>query len=685
VPQIELPAASSGAVKGAGGFGRARVMTFHSNQRKPAYRPDIDGLRAAAVLAVVFYHAEIPCFSGGFVGVDVFFVISGFLITRIVWSGIEDRQFSLQDFYVRRIKRIFPALFTVLLLCSIAAFLFLIPSDLEKFGQAGNSAILFYSNFYWLKHTEYFDPPARENLLLHTWSLAVEEQFYGVWPLILLLLSKVKSIKKPVYIIVALALISFLLAEARLPGHAKDAFCLPWCRAWELLIGAALAVTPSLIPPGRLAAALTGAGLTAIALAVTLYEPSIRFPGAAALLPCGGAALIIAAGHPQTNPLSALLAAGPARRIGLISYSLYLIHWPMFSLAHIYWAQELSLPLRLSLVLASLVLAYLSWRFIETPVREVQSPKLRVFGVTAAAMAFLCATATSFVLSAGFPSRAGEMTLRVEEPGGSISKYCRPVREPSVRGATTICELGADRGGTYDFVLWGDSHAQHFVPAIATLAKARHLSGMLFSRGACHPFLGDTHAVGDCQDFNTSVALWTERHPVKLAILAGRWNIHRNYLENYAAQSDPLDNTGGLSKTLAFLTKRGLAVAVLDQVPEFPFEVSSCIAKSLFYRRDSEFCVTQPAAAFKARHSVLDHYFAFLKKRYNFSLSNAAEVTCGQEQCQAKDGDTLLMVDSHHLTEAGSLRTIPYLNIPLLKGPAEDKKAPAPSKAASAL
>src|SRR5215469_3867521 len=229
-----------------------------SIHHKPAYRPDIDGLRAIAVLAVVLYHAQIPGFSGGFVGVDVFFVISGFLITGIVWSGIQDQEFSLQDFYVRRIKRIFPALFTVLLLCSIAAFIFLIPSDLEKFGQSGNSAILFYSNFYWLKHTEYFDAPARENLLLHTWSLAVEEQFYGVWPLILLLLAKAKSIKKPVYIIAALALISFLLAEARLPGHAKDAFYLPWCRAWELLMGAALAVAPPAIRPGRLAEALTG-------------------------------------------------------------------------------------------------------------------------------------------------------------------------------------------------------------------------------------------------------------------------------------------------------------------------------------------------------------------------------------------------------------------------------------------
>jgi len=294
----------------------------------------------------------------------------------------------------------------------------------------------------------------------------------------------------------------------------------------------------------------------------------------------------------------------------------------------------------------------------------------------------LCLAATSFYLSGGFPSRAGEMALQLEEPGRTLSKYCRPVRERAVHGATTMCELGAERGGAYDFVLWGDSHARHFVPAIATLAKAQHLSGVLFSRGACHPFLGDAHTSGDCRDFNASVAQWTESHAIKLAILAGRWSVHSHYLKNYAAQNDPLDNSGGLSKTLAFLTGRGLAVAVLDQVPDFPFEVSSCIAKSLFYKRDSEFCVTQPATVFEARHLVLKNYFHFLQMRYSFSLSSAAEVTCGREKCRARDGDTLLMTDSHHLTEAGSLRSIPYLNIPLLTGPAQNDKSAAAANAA---
>ncbi|MGP0040405.1 MAG: acyltransferase family protein, partial [Rhodomicrobium sp.] len=175
---------------------------------KPAYRPDIDGLRAIAVLAVVFYHAGLPGFSGGFVGVDVFFVISGFLITQIVWSEIEGERFSLTGFYLRRVKRIFPALFAVLFVCSIAAFILLVPGDLTSFGESLNATVLFFSNFHWLKHANYFDGPAIDKPLLHMWSLSVEEQFYAVWPLLLLLFRKTVPAKSLAYLILALALVS---------------------------------------------------------------------------------------------------------------------------------------------------------------------------------------------------------------------------------------------------------------------------------------------------------------------------------------------------------------------------------------------------------------------------------------------------------------------------------------------
>ncbi len=274
---------------------------------KPAYRPDIDGLRAIAVLAVVFYHAGLPGFSGGFVGVDVFFVISGFLITQIVWSELEGERFSLVTFYVRRVKRIFPALFAVLILSSLAAFILLVPADLIYFGKSLNATVLFISNFHWLKHANYFDGPAIDKPLLHIWSLSVEEQFYAAWPLMLLLFRRVIPSKGLPYLILTLALISLVLAEAKLPDYQKDAFYLPWCRGWELMLGALLAVWPVYLRAGWLATAVGAAGFTAIALAISLYDPSTTFPGLSAVLPCAGAALIIAAGsaankkHPSDN------------------------------------------------------------------------------------------------------------------------------------------------------------------------------------------------------------------------------------------------------------------------------------------------------------------------------------------------------------------------------------------------
>ncbi len=493
-------------------------MAFHSTHDNPNYRPDIDGLRAIAVLAVVFYHAGLPGFSGGFAGVDVFFVISGFLITGIVWSEIEEKNFSLQGFYVRRIKRIFPALFAVLIFTSIAALFLLIPRDLADYGKSVNGAVFFYSNFHFLKLANYFDGPAIEKPLLHTWSLSVEEQFYAVWPLVLLLLSRIAAPRRIPQIIAGLAVVSLILAEARLPDYQKDAFYLPWCRGWELLLGAALAVSPvSLKGRRRLAAALGAAGLAAIAIAVIFYDPTTRFPGLAALLPCGGAALIIASGS-AASPASRLLSIGLLRGVGLISYSLYLIHWPLFSFAHLYLSEELSPALSLGIVLLSFLLSYLSWRFIEKPFRRASLPRFAVFGAAAAAMACLCVAGAAFSLSEGFPSRVDKGIFRMAATPLDMARYCRPLALPDIKGGMA-CQFGEDRGGAADLILWGDSHAGHYLPAIATLAKARKQAGVLFTMAGCHPFLDDPHTARKCSAFNAAVARFAVERSVKLAIL----------------------------------------------------------------------------------------------------------------------------------------------------------------------
>ncbi|HZV21199.1 MAG TPA: acyltransferase family protein, partial [Hyphomicrobiales bacterium] len=499
-----------------------------SPQNGAAYRPDIDGLRAIAVLAVVFYHAAIPGFSGGFVGVDIFFVISGYLITRIIWIESNTGAFSLPGFYIRRIKRIFPALFALLFISSMAAVILLVSSDLLQYGKLLTGVVLFFANFALIKQSNYFDAPAADKPLLHTWSLSVEEQFYAAWPLILLLLKNNISRRNTLYVIAGLAVISLVLAEARLPDYQKDAFYLPWCRAWELLLGAFLAINQLSLHPGRFADSLSMTGICGIGFAIALYDGSTPFPGLAALLPCMGATLIVAAGN-SSNPVSRFLSWGPLRFVGLISYSLYLIHWPLFSFSRLYFGEELAPPFRGALVVISFALASLSWRFVEKPWRAAKFSNWRTFSMAVAAMGCFCICGYWFTSSGGLPFRLHEKVLKVEALTNDIAKYCRALDIPEGRGGLA-CELGAPSIAGYDFVLWGDSHAYHFAPAIHKLAERRDLSGVLFTRWGCHPFLNDPHTSKDCQKFNALVASWIDRNPIKLAILGGRWTNHDKYL-----------------------------------------------------------------------------------------------------------------------------------------------------------
>ncbi|MGO9547362.1 MAG: acyltransferase family protein [Rhodomicrobium sp.] len=636
-----------------------------SNCDKLVYRPDIDGLRAVAVLAVVFYHAALPGFSGGFVGVDVFFVISGFLITQIVWSELEGERFSLVNFYVRRIKRIFPALFAVLIVTSIAAFFLLIPRDLRSFGQSLNATVLFFSNFYWLKHTNYFSGPTIDNPLLHTWSLAVEEQFYLVWPLALLFLSRVIPARKVPHVVLFLALVSLVLAEARLPDYQKDAFYFPWCRAWELLLGALLAILPANPRDRRVSAALGMAGIAAIALAVMFFDPSTKFPGLNAVLPCAGAALVIAAGS-ASNPMGRVLSLEPIRQIGLISYSLYLIHWPLFSYAHLYLNTPLTLGPSLALVLLSVLLAYVSWRLVETPFRRGQFSRRKVFASAAAAMSALYLAGGLYYWSNGLPFRASEQVLAAQPLEGH--SYCGRQLIPGLKGGTA-CVLGEDHGDAYDFILWGDSHAAHYTPAIATLALAHRLSGAAFIHAGCHPFLGDTHTTRECYEFREMVARWVTKNPVKVAVLAGRWSTHFKDYRGFVKDLKPSQNSGGIAKTLTFLTGRGIQISILDQTPTFSQSAPLCVARALFYGRDTESCVVEPASRFLTEHKELDNYFAYLHKEYSFTVASGAAAICDERFCRARKGDALLMLDNDHLTEAGSLVVMPYLKIPLLNPP----------------
>jgi peptidoglycan/LPS O-acetylase OafA/YrhL len=638
-------------------------MSRNQASQSTAYRPDIDGLRAVAVLSVVFYHANIPGFSGGFAGVDIFFVISGYLITRIVWHELQEGRFSLTNFYARRVRRIFPALFAMLAVCSVAAGLLLIPSDLKDFGRSLSATVLFYSNYNFIK-VGYFDSPAIESPLLHTWSLSVEEQFYAVWPILLFFLTKFIPHKRILPAIIILVSFSFVLSEYKIIGdHQRDAFYLPLYRGWELLMGATLAIAPMTFLPGRLAEALSAGGLAAIVLASTFYSTETPFPGLHAALPCAGAALLIATGQASTRA-ARLLSLRPLQFMGLISYSLYLIHWPLFSLAQLYINGPLAMPHRIVMILVSIVLAYLSWKYVETPFRRPTFYNKTVFVRAAIAFSFLYSIGAFFQFTNGVPFRVDQRILAIENlRTWDYSQYCRTVDIPGVRDGDT-CELGDTSRGSFDFIIWGDSHASHYVPAIDTLAKTQNLHGVLFSRPSCPPFLADAGTYKECRRLNGSVVAWLQERSVRFALLAAHWTFYSRAIQMDLDGRGKVEGGIGLSVTLTELDKLKVAAIVLDEVPEFEQNIRLCAARELMQGRSYERCLHQPEAVFLAHHKPVDTYFEHLGRRHAFSIATPLRALCDGETCHAVVNGEIMIRDKHHLTPAGALHVMPYLYIP---------------------
>lgn len=332
------------------------------------YLREIDGLRAIAVLAVLLFHVEYSSFKGGFVGVDVFFVISGYLITRIILTEIDAGVFSIKRFYERRIRRIAPALVATLL-ASTAFLVILPPAEATAIRNALFAGLFSASNFLFYSTTDYFSDNSY-NPLLHTWSLSVEEQFYVLLPPTLLLLSLGSKRRRLLYMALA-ALASLIAAQLVVMSNPGAAFYLPWLRAWELLAGSLLAASALDRIPSPVKIALCVSGLAAVVTACLSYRQTMVFPGVSALLPVLGTCAVIASTGAR-SPVHALLGSPPLRFIGKISYSLYLVHWPIICFVSIF--QPITPKAQIAICVASILLAWLSWRFVENPFRERARP-----------------------------------------------------------------------------------------------------------------------------------------------------------------------------------------------------------------------------------------------------------------------------------------------------------------------
>lgn len=465
-----------------------------------AYRPDIDGLRAVAILLVVVYHAFPSALSGGFVGVDVFFVISGFLISTLIWNDIETGRFSFLDFYGRRARRIFPALATVLLFTLAIGYFLLIPIEYEQLGKHVVGGSAFVQNFVLRSEAGYFDTISTSKPLLHLWSLAIEEQFYLFLPLVLVLLSARRV--SVVHAFAILALLSFAYGLERAHAEPERSFFNPLVRCWELLAGTLLAAAMrERAPPwvqnlrSRVGDRLMGDALGIVGLALILvsaasFDKADVYPSWRALVPVLGAVMLIAAG--SCNPISnRLLTSRPMIAVGLISYSLYLWHWPLITFAHILNRGDAPWAARAVAVALSVSFAWLTYKFVESPLRK-WTPLSKAATASLGTM-LLCGTSGLLVAVAnGLPGRDAEVSRVARAIGswefpGDMQNLAAPEDFP-------VFAVQSDAPRITLFV--GDSNIQQYYSRVDELIthQAHASRGAIFmASGGCLPIPGARH------------------------------------------------------------------------------------------------------------------------------------------------------------------------------------------------
>lgn len=497
----------------------------------PKYRPDIDGLRAIAVLSVVAFHAFPSLIQGGFVGVDIFFVISGFLISSIIFGGIEKNNFSFIQFYSRRVNRIFPALLLVLAATWGFGWFSLLAEEYAQLGKhiAGGSA--FISNFVLLGEAGYFDSSAETKPLLHLWSLGIEEQFYLVWPLMIWAAWRIRL--NIIVLVTLIAGLSFALNVLNVETAAVDTFYSPQTRFWELLVGSSLAYAnmhkDQLFPAWRGSSGpiirniQSMAGLTLLVAAFALTTKNNQFPGYWALLPTIGAALLIAAG-PFAWFNKAILSSRLLVWIGLISFPLYLWHWPLLTFAKITSGETPSAPARLAAVGISIILAWLTYRCFERPIRNrVNSMHAAI--VLTAVMLGVGITGYATLKLGGFPSR---FPAEIQSIADFKYEFAEDGRYPecwlaatdAYNGFAGKCLTDAGNKPGEGILIWGDSHSARLYPGVAA-AIGDKIKVLQATRSSCPPILGFGDAV--CSESNAYILASIAKVRPEMVILFGAW------------------------------------------------------------------------------------------------------------------------------------------------------------------
>lgn len=617
------------------------------------YRPDIDGLRAVAVLSVIAFHIWPKEFRGGYLGVDIFFVLSGFLITSIIWREIKDGNFSIARFYDRRVRRIMPALMLLLIVATPLAAVLLLPSDLIGYGKSLLATLCFAANFYFWRDTNYFARAAGDKPLLHLWSLGVEEQFYILFPLILALLWR-RWRRHATAAIVALTSLSLAANVAALYlGADSTAFFLLPTRAWELGLGALLALIPS-SASGRTLVNETTAAAGLLLVGTGLAAAPQLLPFMPAALPATvGVAMIISSGSRRTPLVNRALQAQPLRFIGLVSYSLYLWHWPIIVFAQYYLVRNLE-PREVAAAFALMLMcAAGSWHFIERPFRR-SSMSIRSVRIAAGmAAAVLCAGAGVFLGARGLPGRLNPEAALVDE--AVDTNYRCPISQFILLGASRAClmNLPSRNAADADVILLGNSHAQMYAPLFARLLAERRETGLLVPANGCLPTVAVNITAG-CIDTARKNLLEVEKLPnARLVILGLDWAHGPQGLVD--ARGHVVDNRGdaaligALDRLIGDLEGAGKQVVLIGPIAEPGWDVASTLSREMAFGRPNERAVYMPEGAFLGRYGTAIRHF---EARGDIRLARPDRVQCVAGRCEYLVDGRPLFADNGHLAQA---------------------------------
>lgn len=625
---------------------------------KMPYRPEIDGLRAVAVIPVILFHAGLTLVSGGYVGVDVFFVISGYLVTSILIGELDQGNFSIARFYERRARRILPALFFVMLCCIPFAWMWMLPDELKAFSRRIVAVVFFASNILLWREDGYFAPEGELKPLLHTWSLAIEEQYYLLFPVFLLLAWRFGR-NRVFWSICVIAAISLAASEWGWRNKPNANFYLAPTRAWELLAGSICAfwLSDRVQRPNNW---LSLAGLALIVFAIFAYDEATPFPSVYALAPVAGTALIIVFGGAGTWT-ARLLGMRGFVGIGLVSYSAYLWHQPLFAFARLRSIPAPSPYLMAALAVLSLVLAYFTWRYVETPFRRGQASILptrrAVFTASGVIGGILIAVGSAGYLGDGFALRnKGGMDLADLDERLTVNYGLSPDCEGEFTNSPNCYTSKSP-----DVLLWGDSYAMHLAQGL--IASDPQIRLQQHTLSGCSPILGVSMldpAAGytkqwaqQCISFNDSVLHWlTNNSSVETVILSSPFIgvTEGEIMARDGRVHDPVATQmvrNALIETANEIRKLGARVVIVSPTPLSGRNNGLCVAHASFANKPLEICNfpldldTRPYSLLRSVSGQIPVYWL-------------PDIMCARGSCDTIRENVFLYRDPGHLSKEGS-------------------------------